>query len=74
VFGSRARGDARPTSDLDLVIWTDEPLPAIVLARLKDDLRESDLPFRVDVLDRADLSPSFRRLVAREARPFLDAA
>lgn len=31
-FGSRARGEAKPYSDLDLAIITDQPLPLVVQA------------------------------------------
>ena len=48
VFGSRARGDARPDSDLDVAAWWDGPAPASW---------EVDLPPGVDliVLDRVPL-------------------
>lgn len=69
-FGSRARGRARRCSDLDLLLMTRQPLEPLVLARLKDDLDESDLPFRVDVLDAADLSASFLAMIAPDEVPF----
>jgi len=50
-FGSRVEGDAHPASDLDLVVMTREPLPAVVLGRLRGDFAESELPMRVDVSD-----------------------
>jgi predicted nucleotidyltransferase len=46
-FGSRARRNARPFSDLDLAIITTTPLPLEVQAALKDDFSESDLPYKV---------------------------
>ena len=70
-FGSRARGCARKTSDLDLLLMTREPLPPLVLAQLKDDLDESDLPFRVDVLDAADLGASFLATIEPDQVPFV---
>jgi predicted nucleotidyltransferase len=65
-FGSRASGTAKPHSDLDLVIMGDDPVPALVLAELRDDLDDSDLPFRVDVLEWRDLPAAWRaEIVAR---------
>lgn len=65
-FGSRASGTAKPHSDLDLVIMGDDPLPVLALAELRDDLDDSDLPFRVDVLEWRDLPAAWRsEIVAR---------
>lgn len=66
-FGSRASGTAKPWSDLDLAILGDGRLPLVVIARLASDLEESMLPFRVDVVERATLSPEFGRRIDREA-------
>ncbi len=63
-FGSRARGGAKRYSDLDLAIICDMPLPLDVTADLADDFSESDLPWRVDVVDWATTSPGFRTIIA----------
>src|SRR5262245_14140872 len=65
VFGSRAGGACKPHSDLDLAIVSDAPVPIRQMALLADELAESDLPFRVDVVDWATTSDSFRRLIAK---------
>lgn len=65
-FGSRARGNAKPYSDLDLAIITDRPLPIEIDARLADAFAESDLPWKVDVLDWATTQESFRRIIERD--------
>ncbi|MBI5335004.1 MAG: nucleotidyltransferase domain-containing protein [Burkholderiales bacterium] len=62
-FGSRARGAAKPHSDLDLAIVTDEPLPWVKAAALQEAFSQSDLPWRVDVVDWASTSEAFRRLI-----------
>lgn len=66
LFGSRARGDAGPASDLDVAVSAAEPLPAGVLAHLREALDESRVPFRVDVVDLAEASPEYRGVVERE--------
>lgn len=48
VFGSRATGHARPSSDLDLVVYP--PAPPKALGDLRIALEESDLPIFVDVV------------------------
>jgi type I restriction enzyme S subunit len=65
-FGSRVKGTARPYSDLDLVIVTDEPLALGVSAALADALSESDLPWKVDLVDWTTTSASFRRIIEQE--------
>jgi predicted nucleotidyltransferase len=65
-FGSRARDDAKPYSDLDLAIVGDTPLPLSVWGALTEAFSESDLPWRVDILDWATAAPSFRALIGRD--------
>lgn len=50
-FGSRTRGRARRRSDLDLAVGGQEPLSTRIIAEIKEDFSESDLPIFVDVLD-----------------------
>ncbi|MDB5985074.1 MAG: restriction modification system specificity domain protein [Nevskia sp.] len=65
-FGSRVTWTAKESSDLDLAILGDEPVPANVQAALKEDFDESDLPFKVDLVDWATISESFRKIVERD--------
>lgn len=65
-FGSRARGTAKRYSDLDLAVIGDEALPMAVMAALADEFSESDLPWRVDVVDWAVTAEAFRRVIERD--------
>jgi type I restriction enzyme S subunit len=65
-FGSRAQGPAKPYSDLDLAIISDTPLPLALSARLAEDFSESDLPWRVDIVDWATTQPGFRAIIERD--------
>jgi len=65
-FGSRVTGKARKHSDLDLVILTDETLNFDTYAALKTAFSESDLPFKVDVVDWADIDNNFREVIAKQ--------
>ncbi|RYU61424.1 restriction endonuclease subunit S [Methylolobus aquaticus] len=65
-FGSRATWTAKDYSDLDLAVITDRPLSISVSAALADDLSESDLPWKVDVVDWATTSESFRKIIERD--------
>jgi len=66
VFGSRAEGTARRYSDIDLGL-AGEPLPFDRLARLTEALEESELPYRVDVVNLAETSREFRAVALRTA-------
>lgn len=63
VFGSRVQGNAKPFSDLDLAVMGETALDFRQLAALKDAFADSNLPFRVDVVDWATTSEAFRRII-----------
>jgi type I restriction enzyme S subunit len=65
-FGSRVKGTARPYSDLDLAVLGDQPLPLLVRAELAEEFSESDLPFKVDIVDWATTSERFRQIIESE--------
>ena len=65
-FGSRVSWTARATSDLDLTLMTAEPLNIARMAKLKAAFTASDLPFRVDIVDWASASESFRKVIERD--------
>jgi type I restriction enzyme S subunit len=62
-FGSRAKWTAKKYSDLDLAVINNEPLPLSLSAALTDDFSESDLPWKVDVVDWATTSEAFRKII-----------
>ena len=64
VFGSRAVGGARRYSDLDLALAWDRPLGVALLGVVAEALSESDLPYKVDLLDLATVENSFRTRIA----------
>jgi type I restriction enzyme S subunit len=65
-FGSRAVGKAKRYSDLDLAIIRDTALPLAVRAELEEAFSESDLPWRVDVVDWATTGATFRAIIMRD--------
>ena len=70
VFGSRACGTAKDHSDLDIAINAETCLEKEVLRTLKIAFEESDLPFKVDIVDMNALSDSFKKIVEKEAKEF----
>jgi predicted nucleotidyltransferase len=65
-FGSRARRTAKTYSDLDLAVITDTPMSFKVSGALREDFSESDLAWRVDIVDWATTSEAFRRIIERD--------
>ena len=68
VFGSVARGEAKPTSDLDLLIKMDESRSLLDYVALMQDL-EDLLGYSIDLVNEPDLYPAIRERVLAEARP-----
>lgn len=69
VFGSRATGQARPFSDLDLLLIDPARLTWAQRAALRDAFEASSLPFMVDVVEAEGLAPGMAQRVWSEALP-----
>jgi predicted nucleotidyltransferase len=70
VFGSVARGEAAPGSDLDLLVEFGEEKSLLELASLKLEL-EGELGHKVDVLTYRSLYHRLREPILREQVPIL---
>lgn len=62
-FGSRVNGTAKRYSDLDLVVVGKTKLPGKVLYLLREEFKESDLPFRVEIMNWQTISDEFRKII-----------
>ncbi len=70
IFGSRTLLEGKPYSDLDLCIMGEEPLTLHVTSDLREAFAESDLPFRVDLVDWSRLSLEMQLKVMQEGVDF----
>jgi predicted nucleotidyltransferase len=68
VFGSVARCDDRPDSDIDFLVNLESGRSLLDLARLLRELNTL-LGYRVDVITEAGLHPRIKPQVLRDARP-----
>lgn len=64
VFGSRARGDNLPFSDLDILI--EGEVTRGMISAIAEQLEESRIPIRVDLVLAQDLAESYRAGILRE--------
>ncbi len=62
-FGSRLGHRHHRYSDLDIAVKASSTIPLVQLSALEEAFAQSDLPFRVDIVDLYRVSPEFRRLV-----------
>lgn len=67
VFGSRARGTAKPNSDIDLLVEFSSPKSLFELVRIERELSEA-LKVKVDLLTRRSLSPYLKDRILKEVR------
>jgi len=65
-FGSRGNGTAGKYSDLDLAIVGDSKLERRAKVLLREAFEESDLPFRVDIIDYNAISKEFRAIIEQQ--------
>jgi len=69
VYGSRAKGDHTPRSDLDLVVKS-APADRHCLAALREAIEDSDFPILCDLQYYEDIrNPTLKDHIARRARP-----
>lgn len=71
LFGSRARGDARQWSDIDLAIEFVNATPDGILSELREALEQSNILLNVDVVDLNDASSTIREAAKREGVPWI---
>jgi predicted nucleotidyltransferase len=72
LFGSRARGTSHRASDVDVAVLPSAPLPAGLLADIKEALEESTIPFDVDLVDLSEVDLAFRQRVEQEGVSWTD--
>ena len=62
-FGSRYKGTHNESSDLDLAIVGRNKLGHSLIRNIREDFMESDIPFKVGILDYHTISPAFRAII-----------
>lgn len=68
IFGSRAIGKAKKYSDYDVGIFGKKPVPWHILSIIEEDLEESDLPYKVDLVDFSLVPKKFKEIALSEIK------
>jgi predicted nucleotidyltransferase len=71
-FGSRVTENAKPYSDLDIVLRGPARLPIGRLAALREAFTESELSIRIDMIDWHAISENFRNIIAAKCEILQD--
>lgn len=66
LFGSWARGDARRTSDIDIAVRLPQMANETVITELRSRFDNSNIPYRIDVVDLRHVVPAFREQILQE--------
>lgn len=68
IFGSRARGTHHPFSDIDILFKEDpeHPLGLHEISRIREDIEDSNLVIKVDLVRDQDLAKSYRPSVEKD--------
>ncbi|MCD6270321.1 nucleotidyltransferase domain-containing protein [bacterium] len=62
IFGSRATGEAKKYSDYDIGIFGKKPISFEILGLIDEAFENSDLPYKVDVVDFSMVSKNFKKI------------
>ena len=66
-YGSRVTGKNRKYSDLDLCYR--EEIPTKIISDIREELEESNIPFRVDLVYWNDMPEGFQKLIEKDLKP-----
>ncbi|MFG6150338.1 type VII toxin-antitoxin system MntA family adenylyltransferase antitoxin [Halobacillus sp. B23F22_1] len=66
LFGSWARQEEKHSSDIDIAIETDSPISPFKWNKLIEQIEESTIPYRVDVVDLRDANEALVQQVKEE--------
>jgi len=64
MFGSRVTGKARPLSDVDLCFA--EAIPSHLVLQIEAEFSESDLPYKVDLVDWSSCDEAFKKNIFKD--------
>lgn len=71
-FGSRARGDFHPFSDLDIMIEAPSVDISHKLGEIRETLSNSNFPYKVDIVLQSEFAESYKDGYLKDRQPFIN--
>lgn len=68
IFGSRATGKAPRWSDYDVGVLGQDKIPLTIMAQIEEELENSSLPYRGEVVDFKRITAKFARVALQETK------
>lgn len=68
-FGSRARGDHKEFSDLDLMVYSNKDLNSEI-GLIIENLSKSNFPFKVDIIQYKDFAENYKQSFEADKKLF----
>lgn len=66
IFGSRARGNYKKFSDIDILYEFTQSPTVNLIGSIEENLENSRLPIKVDLVQRKDVAESYKEQIERE--------
>jgi predicted nucleotidyltransferase len=66
LFGSRARGTNSPRADIDIALDGEKELQTVDVDEIKSMLRESNIMYKIDIVDIYQVSDAMRNEILKE--------
>ena len=66
LFGSRATGEQRPGSDIDLALDNGQKIPWNTVTKMLIDIDETTIPMKIDLVDLQNVDDDFKKQVLKE--------
>lgn len=66
LFGSYATGQQTASSDIDLAIKTEKPIPYKKIIAIQQDIDETTIPLKVDIIDMHTVQEAIKKNILRE--------
>lgn len=66
LFGSRARKDNSPQSDIDIALDNNTKIDPLILSDIREALEESLIPFTVDIVDFNNISQELKTEILKD--------
>ena len=70
LFGSRAVGNAKLKSDIDIGIWGKQALSLKIKIAIEEDIEESIVPYKVDIVDFWTVDETFKKYALQKTIPW----